>query len=102
MKDKPAPGYVPNPHYSQADWDDVSDNPEWTAEEIASARPAREVLPRTLYDALVKRYKGQRGPQKTPVKTAVSLRLDKEIVEHFKAGGTGWQSRINEALKKAI
>ena len=102
MKVKITPGYVPNPHYSQADWDEVSDNPEWTADDFARAKPARDVLPPALYNALVKRTKGQRGPQKAPVKAAVSLRLDREIVEHFKAGGPGWQSRINEVLKKAI
>jgi uncharacterized protein (DUF4415 family) len=31
----------------------------------------------------------------------VSLRLDKEILERFRASGPGWQSRINEALRKA-
>jgi uncharacterized protein (DUF4415 family) len=30
------------------------------------------------------------------------LRLDREIIQHFKAGGAGWQSRINAALKELI
>jgi uncharacterized protein (DUF4415 family) len=34
-------------------------------------------------------------------KRAVSIRLDKDVVEKFKATGPGWQSRINEALKRA-
>lgn len=93
--------FEPGHGFSQADWDAV-DSPELTEAELASLLPARDVLPPALYDALVKRTKGQRGPQKTPVKAAVSLRLDREIVEHFKAGGPGWQSRINEVLKKAI
>jgi uncharacterized protein (DUF4415 family) len=32
----------------------------------------------------------------------VTLRLDSEVVEHFKAGGAGWQTRINAALKRAL
>lgn len=43
-----------------------------------------------------------RGPQKTPTKKQVSLRLSPEVVAHFKATGKGWQTRIDETLKKAI
>jgi uncharacterized protein (DUF4415 family) len=32
---------------------------------------------------------------------SVTLRLDSEIVERFRANGKGWQSRINETLKRA-
>jgi uncharacterized protein (DUF4415 family) len=42
-----------------------------------------------------------RGPQRKPTKIAVSLRLTREVVERFMAGGPGWQSRMGEALKKA-
>lgn len=77
------------------------DNPELTEEEFARARPAREVLPPAFFEA-VKRLPGQRGPQKAPTKEFVSLRLDRAVVEHFKAGGEGWRARINETLKKAI
>jgi uncharacterized protein (DUF4415 family) len=31
----------------------------------------------------------------------VSLRLDKDVLEHFQEGGPGWQDRINAALRKA-
>jgi uncharacterized protein (DUF4415 family) len=34
-------------------------------------------------------------------KEQVSLRLDREVVERFRAGGPGWQTRMNEALRKA-
>jgi uncharacterized protein (DUF4415 family) len=33
-------------------------------------------------------------------KQAVSIRLDQDVIEHFKKGGPGWQSRMNEALRK--
>jgi uncharacterized protein (DUF4415 family) len=34
-------------------------------------------------------------------KRAVSLRLDPDVLAHFRRGGRGWQSRINAALRKA-
>src|ERR1700683_1480122 len=64
MKAKHAPGYVPNPHYSQEDWNEVSDNPEWTKEDFAKARPFAEVFPEMA--AALTRRRGERGPQKTP------------------------------------
>jgi uncharacterized protein (DUF4415 family) len=35
------------------------------------------------------------------VKELVSLRIDQDVLEHFQAGGPGWQERINDALRKA-
>jgi uncharacterized protein (DUF4415 family) len=40
-------------------------------------------------------------PKKAFVKQAVSLRLDPDVLAHFRAAGPGWQSRINAALRKA-
>jgi uncharacterized protein (DUF4415 family) len=40
-----------------------------------------------------------RPPIDSP-KLAVSLRLDPDVVKHFKDQGPGWQSRINAALRK--
>jgi uncharacterized protein (DUF4415 family) len=101
MKAKHAPGYVPNSHYSQEDWDEVSDNPEWTDEELANARPAREVLPPAFFEALA-RKRGQRGLQKAPTKVAISIRLSKDVIDAFKADGPGWQARMDEALRAVV
>jgi uncharacterized protein (DUF4415 family) len=97
MPAKHAPGYIPNPNYTQEDWDEISDNPEWTDEDFAKARPFAEVFPE-----LAEKIRRARGPQKAPTKTLVSLRIDKDILERFKADGAGWQSRINDALRKAM
>jgi len=35
------------------------------------------------------------------VKEAVTLRIDQDVLEHFREGGPGWQDRINDALRKA-
>lgn len=41
-------------------------------------------------------------PKKNAPKVAVSIRLDSEVLAYFRASGRGWQSRINEALRKAV
>src|ERR1700676_356243 len=46
--------------------------------------------------------RGKRGPQKAPTKTLVSLRLSPEVIEHFKATGPGWQTRIDSTLREVI
>jgi len=72
------------------------DNPEWTAEDFRRAKPFAKTFP-----ALAKSRR-VRGPLKQPAKIAVSLRLTREVVERFKSEGPGWQSRMDEALKKAV
>ncbi len=34
-------------------------------------------------------------------KVSVTLRLDRDVVERFKATGAGWRTRINDALRKS-
>ena len=51
-------------------------------------------------DKLIRRGRG-RPPLGVP-KKLVSLRLDQEVIERFRAGGPGWQSRINAALRKHL
>jgi len=34
-------------------------------------------------------------------KETVTLRIDREVLDHFQGDGPGWQERINEALRKA-
>ncbi|MEM7443521.1 MAG: BrnA antitoxin family protein [Pseudomonadota bacterium] len=41
-------------------------------------------------------------PRKDRPKKQITLRLDPDIVEHFRGTGKGWQSRINEALRDAM
>lgn len=71
------------------------DNLEWTAQDFRRAKPFAQAFP-----ALAESRRG-RGPQKEPTKVAVSLRLTRDVVERFKAGGPGWQTRMDKALKKA-
>ena len=41
-----------------------------------------------------------RGPQKAPTKVLTSLRLDADVIAFFRAQGSGYQSRINDALRR--
>lgn len=85
---------------------DEDDAPELTDEILKRLRPAREVLPeifgQAIADDLLKRKPGQRGKQKAPTKKGVYIRLDADILRHFKSTGPGWQSRINNFLKAAV
>ena len=67
---------------------------------LRAMRPARDVLPPELVAILPKRKPGQRGPQKAPIKQQVTLRLDQDVLRHFRSKGSGWQSRINKSLRK--
>lgn len=43
----------------------------------------------------------RRGRPKADVhKTPVTIRLDPDVVDHYKATGKGWQSRLNDDLRK--
>ena len=41
-------------------------------------------------------------PLGSGTKTQVTLRLDVEVLEKFRASGDGWQTRINEALQSWV
>ena len=46
------------------------------------------------------------GPPKPPpappgVKEAVTIRIDRDVLDFFQEDGPGWQDRINAALRKA-
>ena len=41
-------------------------------------------------------------PRAVRPKLSTTIRLDADVVEHFRAGGPGWQSRINAVLRAGI
>ena len=65
---------------------------EW----FARARPASEVHPE-----LVERWLRSQGKQKLSAKVIVSIRLDADVLDHYRSAGEEWQSRINEILRQA-
>jgi uncharacterized protein (DUF4415 family) len=76
------------------------DNPEWTKADFAKAARFDGVKMKDLTREMLARVKNTRGPQKARTKVAVSIRLSPEVISHFKDKGPGWQSRIDEALRK--
>ena len=49
-------------------------------------------------DKLIRRGR----PKIAHPKKLVSLRLDQDVIERFRATGAGWQSRINETLRQHL
>lgn len=43
-----------------------------------------------------------RGPQKSPTKVITTVRLDADVIAFFKSQGRGYQTRINEELRKVV
>jgi uncharacterized protein (DUF4415 family) len=82
--------------YTKADGKIVLDNPEWTKKQFAQAKPFNEVFP-----GLAKTIT-RRGPQKEPTKVPVNIRLSPIVLEHFKSGGQGWQTKIDDALVRIV
>ncbi|RVU21921.1 BrnA antitoxin family protein [Methylobacterium oryzihabitans] len=88
------PGFQGGRGYTQVDWDEVSDNPEWTEADVAAAKPFTEVFPDLA--ASLRR----RGPAQT--KEAISIRIDSDVLEKLRASGEGWQSRVNDVLRAYV
>lgn len=92
--------FQPGRGYSKEDWDAV-DSPPLTKEEISSLRPFKEVFPE-ISKEMEKEIASRGRPRLEKPKTPVTIRLDQDVVDRFKAAGKGWQGRMNEALRKAV
>lgn len=79
----------PNPEFIDAE------NPEWT-DDMVKQSVHFNALPASLQAKLVK---PPRGPQKAPIKVATTIRLSPDVMDAFKATGSGWQTRIDAALR---
>ncbi|WP_417232037.1 BrnA antitoxin family protein [Brevundimonas sp.] len=78
--------------------DDKDDAPELTRDRMRKARRGRDMLPEPV---LAQFRRGPGRPTADNPKVPVSIRLDKDVVDHFKATGEGWQTRINSILREA-
>ncbi|MFO1081425.1 MAG: BrnA antitoxin family protein [Reyranellaceae bacterium] len=81
-------------------WTDPDDAPSLPASFFAHpeiAEGGRVVRPATK--VLVNDRRGR--PRLANPKQAIKLRLDEDVLAHFRATGPGWQTRINAALRKA-
>jgi uncharacterized protein (DUF4415 family) len=84
---------------SKSSWVDPDDAPEWSDDvfERAELRHGDKVV-RAATGTLTKRGR----PKLENPKRQVTLRLDGDVLDRFRASGAGWQVRINEALRKAV
>lgn len=56
-----------------------------------------------IHFAAKKRHKGKGGrPKSDNPKVVLNIRVDRDVLEYWRATGPGWQARINEELKKAM
>jgi uncharacterized protein (DUF4415 family) len=72
-----------------------AENPEWTREAFRAGRRVEDV------PELARILRKHRGPQRAPTKVQISLRVDRDTLAAFRAAGRGWQSRMNDALRRA-
>ena len=73
------------------------DAEEWTAEDFASALPAIEVVPDLVEASIQRKMKDAASAQQS-----VLVRLDGDLALHFLSTGPGWQTRLNETLRRAV
>jgi uncharacterized protein (DUF4415 family) len=79
------------------------ENPEATREQMLNARPALEVITEVFGPEAAEMLRRGRGrPAKPDRKVNQTLRLDPDVLEHFKQQGPGWQARMNAALRSAM
>jgi uncharacterized protein (DUF4415 family) len=74
------------------------ENPEWTAESTAEARPFSEVFPAQFSGW---KNRGGRPPVEKP-KVHIGFRLAADVVEGIRATGKGYNARVEKVLREAI
>src|SRR5260221_13212691 len=74
------------------------DTPEWTDEEFDNA----EVWNGDRYIGLVKEVRRGGRPKGSGTKELITLRIDRDVLDGFPAGGPGWQTRLNDTLRGAV
>jgi uncharacterized protein (DUF4415 family) len=65
-------------------------------------RDARDAAEAAFKAATTRPAELPKLPTLPNAKELVSLRIDRDILQHFQEEGPGWQERINETLRKAI
>jgi uncharacterized protein (DUF4415 family) len=92
------------PAFEDDEDDDLShltedDAPELTPELAAEAKLMHEI-PELAEFAEFIRKGGRPTMPSDRRKQRITIMLDPEVLAHFKAGGKGWQTRINAALRR--
>lgn len=90
------PDDEPEPDLSNLGPDDA---PELTPEMAAKARTIFEIPEMAEFAEFIRKGGRPLMPDEYR-KRRVTIMLDPDVIEHFKAGGKGWQTRVNAALRK--
>lgn len=61
------------------------ENPPWTEQMLGTART-----------------RAGRSASSRPTKVEATIRLDRDVIEHFRAGGRDYQARMNKVLRDAM
>jgi uncharacterized protein (DUF4415 family) len=80
---------------------DFDENPVWTEDMHARARPASEVHG-AEFTALLIRPRGRPTLAESERKAKVNIRLSPDVVAALRATGAGWQTRADQVLRKAF
>ncbi len=78
------------------------DSPALTKEWFTKATPAKNVLPKLFAKKTATQLLApKRGrPPSLTTKEHINIRIDADVLNAFKKSGTGWQTRVNNALRE--
>ena len=79
-----------------------AENPEWTEEMFARAMRFKD-LPASLQaklSAIQEASRKKRGPQKSPTKQPVTMRLSPDVLAVLRGKGRGWQTLVDDTLRE--
>ena len=76
-----------------AEWSDPDDAPELTADMLETAE---------LFDGDTFVRRGRGRPKSGAAKAQISVRLDPDVVAKLREAGPGWQSQINDLLRRGL
>jgi uncharacterized protein (DUF4415 family) len=83
---------------AKASWVDPDDAPEWTDDQSDRAQFAiGDKIIRPANGTLTKPGR----PKSANTKKSVHLRLSPDVLAYFRKTGPGWQTRIDDMLRKA-
>jgi len=80
---------------SQTDWDALEEKTDEEIQEAVESDPDAYFLDEDWFEAAT-------FVDPSAEKERISIRLDKDILEFFRAGGRGYQSRINKVLREYV
>ena len=73
------------------------ENPEWTEEDFARAKPFKEVFPEQF-----EAWKRMGGPPVAAPKIHIGFRLAADVVAGIRASGKGYNARVEKVLREAL